>query len=77
MLHISTNKRINEYVNNILKSGDWEIRHSKHFVLKHKTGVVFVVPPTPRRNNNCFDIFMEQYRRALRKIFEIQGVLQG
>lgn len=77
MLHFSSDKRVNEYVNNIIKTGDWKYRHSKHFVLKHKTGVVFVVPPTPRKNENCFDIFMEQYRRALRQILSIQGVLQG
>ena len=70
MPYISSDKNIRDFVQNILRSGQWEIvRHGKHVIIRHiakgakKTIVVPSTPSDPR----TFDNFRRGYFRYLRQ----------
>lgn len=70
MPYISSDKNIRDFVQNILRSGQWEIvRHGKHVIIRHiakgakKTIVVPSTPSDPR----TFANFRRDYFRYLRQ----------
>lgn len=70
MPYISSDKNIRDFVQNILRSGQWEvIRHEKHVIIRHVAkgaNKTIVVPSTPS-DPRTFDNFRRDYYRYLRQ----------
>jgi hypothetical protein len=80
MPYISSDKNIRDFVQNILRSGQWEIvRHGKHVIIRHiakgakKTIVVPSTPSDPR----TFANFRRDYFRYLRQHLIQTGWIQN
>ena len=70
--YISSDKNIRNFVQNILRSGQWEIvRHGKHVIIRHVAeyaNKTIVVPSTPS-DPRTFENFRRDYYRYLRQYF--------
>ena len=68
--YISNDKNIRDFVQNILRSGNWEIvRHGKHVIIRHiaeMANKTIVVPSTPS-DPRTFENFRRDYFRYLRQ----------
>jgi hypothetical protein len=68
--YISNDKNIRDFVQNILRSGNWEIaRHGKHVIIRHiaeMANKTIVVPSTPS-DPRTFENFRRDYLRYLRQ----------
>lgn len=80
MSYISNDKNIRNFVQDILRSGQWKIaRHGKHVIIRHianganKTIVVSSTPSDPR----TFENFRRDYYRYIRQYLIQVGWIQG
>ena len=78
--YISSDKNIREFVQNILRSGQWKIvRHGKHVIIRHVAkgaNKTIVVPSTPS-DPRTFDNFRRDYYRYLRQYMIQVGWIQN
>ena len=78
--YISSDKNIRDFVQNILRSGQWEIvRHGKHVIIHHIAEYAnksIVVPSTPS-DPRTFENFRRDYYRYLRQYFTQVGWIRN
>ena len=80
MPYISSNKNIRDFVQNILRSGQWEIvRHGKHVIIRHIAEYAnkTIVIPSARSYPVTFDNFRRDYYRYLRQYFTQVGWIRN
>ena len=79
MPYISSDKNIRAFVQNLLRSEQWEIvRHGKHVIIRHKAkgaNKTIVVPSTPS-DPRAYDNFRREYFRYLRQYLILSGWIQ-
>ena len=79
MPYISSDKNIRDFVQALIRSGQWEfIRHGKHVIIRHKAkgaNKTIVVPSTPS-DPRTYDNFRREYFRYLRQYLILSGSIQ-
>ncbi|MBQ2561370.1 MAG: hypothetical protein II565_12420 [Fibrobacter sp.] len=78
MVNISSDKRTNDFCNELLRSRRWFLaRHGKHSMLRHKTeqGCKTIIVAATPSDSRAFANLEHEYKRYLRQFLIQTGVI--